>query len=228
MENKFDIPVHSIIIIIGPHLSGKTNLCKNKLVQDLYKNSRPDKPTNIQNISLEDIQRGLGQLSEETFHSKSKEMDLVKDQSLEILLHRVKVASSYPVNSEYIIVDANGMDISLRSDLKLIAKNNKYNVGVVILDYKNKEDYFKHIPEHEDDEGVKLYNTMIHVGVKALRSEVIPSIKKSDFKFIHKIQTNDFKSLEFTSSNFKSFSSKVLNPNTEFLIIGDVHVCLDE
>ncbi len=228
MEKTFDIPVHSIILMIGPVNSGKSHLCKNKLVHDLYKKSRPDKPTNIQNISLEDIQRGLGQLSDDTFHSHSKEMETVRPQALDILLHRVKIASSYPVNAEYIIVDVDGSDETLRSELKLIAKNNKYNMGVVILDYKNKEDYFKHIPEHEDDEGVKLYHTMIRTGVKVLRNLVIPSIKKNDFKFIHKIQTNDFKSLEFTSSNFKSFSSKVLNPNTEFLIIGDVHGCLDE
>ena len=230
MSNKkiLDIPVHSIILTVGPSGAGKTHFVKNHLIPGLQENGRPDRAVNIQNISSDDIKRGLGQMHEEDFHKYDNEMMYINKQAFDVLYNRVKAVTSYPLNAEYVIVDTKGVSEYFRDKIKEIAKSNNYNFGVIVFDYEDKEDYMKNIPEDAEDETKSFYRTLIHKDIKNLRRDVIGKLKSEGYKFTHKITSNDFDTYEIVSENFKEYVSRILDPNVEYTVIGDVHGCIDE
>ena len=230
MTNKkiFNIPVHSVILIVGPTYAGKSHFCKNHLMQDLAKNDRGDRPTNIQYVSSDNIRRGLGQLHPEDYTRFDNEMLYTSKQAFDLLYAQVEAATSYPVNAEYVIVDTKGLSDDFRGIIVDIAKKNNYNVGVVVLDYKDREDYYKNIPQEIGEQDMYFYKNQISKDVSRLRKETMAQLKKSIYGFIHKVTSNDFSKFGFESDNFQDFKERILNPAIQYHVIGDVHGCLDE
>ena len=225
MEKKiFNIPLHSVILMVGPTNSGKSHLCKNHLIQDLSKNARPDRPTNIQYISSDDIRRGLGQLHQDDFHKYSNEMLYTSKQTFDILNNRVKAVTSYPINAEYVIVDTKGLSDEFRQEIVDISKRNNYNVGVVVMDYKDRDDYYKNIPEDADEQDIYIYKTFISKDVKRLRTEAMAQLKKSVYNFIHKVTSTTSRSLvlkQITSRISKSvFLIQIHNTTSLVMCMG--------
>jgi len=225
MKNKlFNIPIHSIILLVGPANSGKTHLCKNVLLPELSKNSRPDRATNIQYISAEDISRSIGQLHFEDFHKYSNEMVYTSEMAMDMICNRVKNVTSYPLNAEYVVVDTVGLSDSFRQRLIGIAKESQYNIGAVVMNFNDKKEYFKYVPEDEKD----FFIPVIKNGLQVMKNDGKPLIAKKDFKFVHNIESIEFNGIGFESSNFQDFQERILNPNIKHVVIGDAHGCLDE
>lgn len=227
-KQTFDIPVHSIILIVGPTNSGKTTFCNEHLIPQLRQLNNPNKKVNVQYLSSDDIRRDL--IGIEDAHKYDNVMMHSSKQAFEILDAKLRAVTSYPINAEFVVVDTKGLADEFREDIRAVARQNNYNVVPIIFDYKKMGDYYKFIPEESDHYFAK----SIQKDVRKLRKEALAQVSKKKYGEVFKITDTEFSNIEIVSSNFETYKQHFLpfagefGDEFEWIVVGDVHGCLDE
>lgn len=216
----FSMPLHTIIMLIGPANAGKTTFTKDYLIPGLHANTNgASMGLNIQHISSDNIRRTL--LGDENMDKMNPLMGQVGDQTFNMLYTWVRCATSYPVNADFVVVDTTGLSAQFRDDIAAIAKENHYNLVCIMFDYKDRDDYYK-----REDEDAKGFVT--HKHVDKFKKEVLAQMNRKIFSNIFKVSGKDFENYQFRVSNFSEMQSRFLPEGVEYIIVGDTHGCFDE
>lgn len=241
--------VHTIIMMVGPSGSGKTEFAKNILIPGLSKNYDKSKnfAPNVQYISSDAIRRDILGVD---YDKMDEVMTESSTQAFEILFTKLKAVTTYPINAEYVILDTTGLSEKFRTDVLAIAKDNNYNVDVVVFDYKKVDEYKRNF-NSDSLKGVETGGRLVAKHMKRMKTEVLRTLKKDVYRNIFKIKSKDFLSEKTTNVynidsgeyelvddivpnyeafawDYEKYTDRILPTNYEWITIGDVHGCIVE
>lgn len=215
---EYKTKLHTIFLTVGPSGCGKSFFSEKYLVP-LLKNNFKEYVPNIQYISSDALRR---EVLGKDLHKYDQKMVHANEQAFNLLHQKLECVTSYPINAEFVIVDSTGLSDYFRKQVVETARKNHYSVEVVLFDYTKREEYFKYC------EDTPLARKIMNKHLKIFREEVYSKLSRRDFKAIHKIKSKDFAQVKFTVENVEEYLSHFLSDEFDYLMIGDVHGCLDE
>lgn len=207
---------HKIILLIGPSCVGKSTLSK------LIAQQASDENLKCAIISSDSIRRQL--LCDFEMDKMSGEMLESSQQAFSILENLVDAHTSYPVNTNIVVVDTTGLDPAFRQKMISIARKNHYQIEAIVLDF-GRIDLEKFVGLG----GGNLFVTQRHS--KKLREEVLPNINRKDFSFfkVFKKPEEIYGEVPFDFIRSENHEAQVyVNEEDRVVVIGDVHECVDE
>lgn len=219
-EFKISLKLNSIIMLIGPDGDGKTQFAMEQLMLQLKLSQTGNKRISISYISLKQILSEL--LDKQQVVEDSLESLQVIEQARDIAFNKIKNLSSYPVNSDFIIVDSNGFDEVFRQGVLDIGELNHYNVSVILFHYSDKTQFY--IVNPENGEQLRPFPHQI----KQLKQAASGGILKKDFSSFHVITQRDFDRYQISVEDYSLYDQYILPDNEQFIIVGDIHGCLRE
>ena len=211
----FDTQLHTIYLLIGPTSCGKTHFSKNILIQSLSKLLKDNNiDPNIQHISSDDIRRQL--LNNSNLNKYDMKMIEVSFQAFNTLYTYLDNVTQFPVNCHFAIVDTTGLNKEFRQNIINIAIKNHYNIEAIIFNFKDFEDYYRYRTDKK----------IIGGQIKKLREYTLKEISK---EFDRKHYIRDHKTQHnFIIKELTMYKQCILDSNKKYLVIGDVHECVDE
>lgn len=239
----FKIVPHSIYILCGPHgsesskfgefvseLSLFQNLSSKVIGSDILRRNLVD----AGGIYVDYASSYLGE-------SKSQSMLSVSAQAFELLFAELKAYTSYPVNTDVVVIDTTGMDEGFRKQVVEVGNRAGYRNVLVTFEYKTRADYATingvspTTQKGKDD---------IFYSVTRFRQKVLPSLNLKMFNERIRIKSKD-SFLQFLHNDTPTFEGAPL-PSEEtlllsqsffadgtlgtsiFAVIGDSHECVEE
>jgi len=202
-----------VIILVGPSGSGKTHFSKNYLIPKLKEVYQ-----NIQYISSDDLRREL--LGNPDLDKNDQQMMAVSEQAFELLYTKLKLATSYPVNAEFVIVDTTGLNLGFRHKVTTLAKDANYHTCCIPFLYKDRKEYYKYIENPN--------RVVITAQINRFNRTALAEMRKKDFDSYFYIKSKDFEDIEIQVEDAEAYKSHFLPTHLEYPIIGDVHGCYDE
>lgn len=132
--------VHTIFMLVGSTECGKTTFAKEVLVPGLrFEDGRGNIKANVQYLSSDGIRQELLGYEYDKYDQVMLE---ASEQAFRLLFERLKLATSFPINAEFVVVDTTGLSEDFRAKVKDIAVQNNYNLEVIVFDYRRREDYY--------------------------------------------------------------------------------------
>ena len=204
---------HTVILLCGPTLCGKTTWA-----------------SNLQEKVIVDVCSSVAMLSSDAYRSKlldypahkhSPDMLSVSKQAFALLFAELEAYTSYPVNTEYVIVDTTGFDEGFRKQVRDVAVKNGYSTVIVTFDYKNGEDYLVGCTTEEERFRVKGH-------LRKYKQKVLPTIYSKDWNQRIRVANREEPSFSFASSDTSPNTSLYVENNQAVAIIGDSHECVEE
>ncbi len=209
--------LHTIFLLVGPTECGKSTFAKNILIPQL-ECSCPEKNfyANVQYLSSDSIrQEILG-------HNYDKYDEIMMEssgQAFHLLGEKLKMVTSYPVNAEFIVADTTGLSLEFRNDVIETAKKNHYNIEVIVFDYKDRDEYYKS----------ERSKKVITKHIQRLKKEVLPLLSRENYNQIHRVKEKINKKEDFhvEITDIEIYKKCLLDEQTKYVIVGDVHECVD-
>lgn len=214
--------MHTLFLLVGPSGCGKSYFSKNVLIPKLQ--AELDKVgvvPNVQYISSDDLRREV--LGDISMHKHDPQMMEASKAAFELLHKRIDLAMSHPTLAHFTVVDTTGLSKQFRGQILEQAKEKNYNVACIIFDYKKNDEYYKYC---EDDSDYKGHVTRKHID--RLRKVFYKEFDRKPYKRVHKIKSKDFSEIEFEFTNMEQYAGCILDSDTIYDIIGDVHGCLED
>ena len=192
------IPLHTIIMFVGPIGCGKTTFAHEILLPALIAED-PLRGVTIKTAYLSDKE-----LADDTFFP-----------TLDAL-------SSFPTNTEFIVLDTSGLDASFRKNVNTIAQKNAYKVVTIVFDYSNREDYYVE----------PVLKATALQQIKQFQQNVLPVFKKEHYAQVFRLKQKDFLTNKYKyrieMKNLALYMSCHLPLDEHNIYIGDIHECLEE
>jgi len=211
-------------MFVGPSECGKTYFAEKVLIPQLQRQNRHIyKTLNIQHLSSDHFRRDMLGVNYNSMvdEKDDKNMDFVSEQAFTMLKTKLAAVLSYPVNADFIIVDTTGMSENFRKEVAQITNDANYSLQLIVFDYKNRDDYFKHLGgEHSRTKAVS-------DSIRRFKDKLF-ELSKKEYPNQSKVKSINFSEIVIEIENFQKFSEHFLNPNSNYIIIGDVHGCYDE
>lgn len=215
---------HSVVILVGPSRSGKSYLCNqlSRIYKERFSN------LNFPIINSDAIRERLtgeeDKFSELAFSSSHHSFRLLEAE-LEALI-------SYPQSLRNVIVfvDTRGLNEVFRQSIIRIAKEYNYNPAVLVMDYKDREDYFLHTDGITLSNGSPI-NQFISNDIQTLRSKFKPTSSNKIYTGgIHNItkphiSDGELRRLIGTSVDIWLHNNCFLpeDKNLRYMVVGDIH-----
>ena len=217
--------IHTIFMLIGPTECGKTTFAREVLIPGLrFADSSRNVRANVQYLSSDEIRQQL--LGYE--HDKYDQVMLeASEQAFHLLFERLKMATSFPVNAEFVVVDTTGLSEDFRAKVKEIAYQNNYNLEAIVFDYRKRDDYY----------ASERSRKLISQHVNRLRKDVLGFLAREGYSKVHKVRAKDFYDVEENRANpaytvviedLDEYLATILPQDQQYIIIGDVHECVDD
>ncbi|MBP2000823.1 putative kinase [Paenibacillus shirakamiensis] len=217
--------VHTIFMLIGSTECGKTTFAKEVLMPQLaFRDADTSMRSNVQYLSSDQIRQDLLGFEYDKYDQVMLE---ASEQAFHILFERLKMATRFPVHAEFIVVDTTGLSDEFRSQVRNVAHMHNYNVEVILFDYRNREDYYA------SDRSKKLITSHL----QRLKKDVLGSLSREGYTKIHRIRAKDFYDVpegkrnanyKVVIENLDEYLSTILPHNSKYIIVGDVHECIDD
>lgn len=217
--------LHTIFMLVGSTECGKTTFAKQVLMPQLrFADAGRNIRANVQYLSSDDIRQELLGYDYDKYDRLMLE---ASEQAFQLLFTKLKLATSFPINAEFVIVDTTGLAEDFRAKVKEIAHANNYNLEVVVFDYRQRSDYYA------SERSKKLITNHLN----RLRKEVLGSLSREGYGRIHKVRAKDFYSIEDGQSNPQysvviedqdAYLATILPQEQQYIVIGDVHECVDD
>ena len=212
-------------MLIGATESGKTTFAKEVLMPQLkFTDDTRAFKMNVQYISSDDIRREL--LGYE-YHKYDQVMLESSEQTFRILFEKLKAVTSFPINAEFVIVDTIGLSEEFRTRVREVAKEQQYNLEVIVFDYVKREDFYA------SEESKKLISTH----VDRLKRDVLKQISRSKYSRIHRIREKNFfnperglinQDYQVIIEDLQQYVDHILPHQYRYIMIGDVHEKIEE
>lgn len=215
-DNILELNMHSIILMVGPSGSGKSTLIENNIIPGIKKFGDD---ISIHHVSSDSIRREL--IGDDTISKSDPRMLSVSGQAFDLLDAKVKVLTSYPVNSNFVIVDSTGLNDKFRNSIKQIAKDNNYSLTVVMFDYKGRAPYTEFLTGEESKR-----TTLTQLD--HMRKNVMRDVCKKNYKHIFKVSNRNFNEISINVNGYDLIKECELSPEFDYVTIGDIHGCYDE
>ena len=217
-KQNFEILPHTIFLTIGASNSGKSYYCKNYLIPQLEKLSPigDRKNVHIAYLSSDDIRR---EILGENFDKYHPAMLAASKPAFDLLFQKMKSAMTFPVNTEFIIVDTKGTNEVFREKVYALAENFGYGVVPIIFNYSDYDEFSKYAP----------INQITMKDIKKTRASVAGIKKNSVVKGVIHLKNNNFeKAPNIICPKYELLSKCLLPENKEILVISDIHGRYDE
>lgn len=218
-DNTMVTRLHTIFLLVGPSMSGKTTFSKALKAALLRQGHDAGIPYRIARISSDEQRQELLQTPWLTNHSRA--MLEVSQPAFEMLFAKLKAAIAYPVSSEFVIVDTTGLNEKFREDVLNLGKDQGYNVELVVFDYK-KEEALRFVPES--------FRKEVLFQLNKLRKDVLGNLKARRFTKRTSIKSRDpeyWRFLKVSIENQEQYRKCRLFLDAEktqkIAIIGDIH-----
>ena len=216
---QINTKLHTVYILVGATECGKTTFANAILRPQLqFADHAKGFKSNVQVISSDQIRQELLGYEYDKYDHLMME---ASSQAFELLYTLLELKTSFPVNAEFVIIDTTGLSADFRIKIRDIARENQYNVEVIVFDYKDRSDYYTSERSHR----------LITKHLSRLRKEVMPSLAKEKYDGIHKIKKKDFlenPDYQVKIENKNEFLATLLPQHQDYAVIGDVHECVDE
>jgi predicted kinase len=217
--------VHTIFMLVGSTECGKTTFAKEVLIPGLrFEDTSRNVRTNVQYLSSDQIRQEVLGYEYDKYDQVMLESS---EQAFHLLFERLKMVTSFPVNAEFVVVDTTGLSKDFRAKVKEIAFQNNYNLEIIVFDYRKREDYYA------SERSKKLITNHIN----RLKKEVLGSLPREGYGKIHKVRAKDFCVAEEGRANpeyriivedLDAYLATILPQDQQYIIIGDVHECVDD
>lgn len=217
--------VHTIFMLIGSTECGKTTFANEVLMPQLrFRDELKGVNANVQYISSDSIRQELLGADYDKYDQVMLE---ASDQAFRLLFEKLRLVTTFPINAEFVVVDTTGLADHFRAKVREIAKENNYNLEVILFDYRKRDDYYA------SERSKKLITSHIN----RLRKEVLGSLSGEKYGKIHKVRAKDFYSpiekqanedYKVVIEDADEYLSTILPLDQKTIIVGDVHECVDE
>lgn len=217
--------VHTVFMLVGSTECGKTTFAKEVLIPGLrFEDANRKVRANVQYLSSDQIRQEVLGYEYDKYDQVMLESS---EQAFHLLFERLKMVTSFPVNAEFVVVDTTGLSEDFRAKVKEIAIQNNYNLEVIVFDYRKREDYYA------SERSKKLITNHIN----RLKKEVLGSLPREGYGKIHKVRAKDFYAAEEGRANpeyqilvedLDAYLATILPQDQQYIIIGDVHECVDD
>lgn len=221
--------VHTIFMLVGATECGKTTFAQEVLIPQLkLEDESKGLRTNVQYLSSDSIRQEILGYDYDKYDQVMLE---ASSHTFQLLFERLKLVTSWPINAEFVIMDTIGLAEDYRSKVREIATLNNYNLEVILFDYRKREDYYA------SERSKKLISSHLN----RLRKEVLPVLSREGYGKIHKVRAKDFilevegegKGLpnpdyRVIIQDWVAYASAVLPQDQEYIVVGDVHECVQE
>lgn len=244
------IPLHTIILFVGPSNSGKDYFIDNVLQPGL-RSCENGFRFNIQVISSDAIRRDI--MNDPAADKMDDRMLMVSEQAFHLLYTRVRSVTTYPVNAHFVIVNTTGLSKDFRNEILKIADDNHYNVIAVVFDYK-RDEYFRFAKDN-------FHKSVIKGHLSRFREELADITHK---KYLDVFRVKSYKQMDEMCGNLPArisdhldavpgstpasaimsmigpvkydievpdlerYKEHMLDNNKSYYVIGDIHACLEE
>ncbi|MEK8130348.1 metallophosphoesterase [Paenibacillus filicis] len=216
--------VHTIFMLIGSTECGKTTFAREVLIPQLrFEAAGTSLKANVQVLSSDSIRQEVLGFDYDKYDQVMLESS---EQAFHLLFERLKMATSFPVNAEFVVVDTTGLSEDFRAKVREIAKANHYNLEVILFDYKKREDYY----------ASERSKRLITNHINRLRKEVLGSLAREGYEAVHRVRAKDFYDPEGGMANpayqvqikdLEAYLSTILPQHQRYIVIGDVHECIE-
>ncbi|MCL6604005.1 MAG: metallophosphoesterase [Paenibacillus sp.] len=217
--------VHTIFMLVGATECGKSTFAKEVLIpqlkfEDAYRGLR----MNVQYLSSDGIRQEVLGYDYDKYDQVMLESS---SHAFQLLFERLKLVTSFPINAEFVVMDTIGLSEDYRSKVREIAQMNHYNLEVILFDYRKREDYYA------SERSKKLISNHLN----RLRKDVLPVLSREGYSKIHKVRAKDFYQTDEGQPNpdyrvvvqdVENYVSAVLPQEQEYIVVGDVHECVQE
>ncbi|MGO4348341.1 metallophosphoesterase [Paenibacillus sp. MCAF9] len=217
--------VHTIFMLIGTTECGKTTFANEVLMPQLrFRDDSKGMNANVQYISSDSIRQ---ELLGSDYDKYDQIMLEASDQAFRLLFEKLRLVTTFPINAEFVVVDTTGLSEDFRARVREVAKENNYNLEVVLFDYKKRDDYYS------SERSKKLITSHIN----RLRKDVLGSLSREKYSKVHKVRAKDFYSPmdKVANPDYKiiiedaaEYLDVFLPLDQKTIIVGDVHECVDE
>ncbi|MFF2480071.1 metallophosphoesterase [Paenibacillus sp. NPDC058071] len=217
--------VHTIFMLVGSTECGKTTFAKEVLIPGLrFEDANRNVRANVQYLSSDQIRQEVLGYEYDKYDQVMLESS---EQAFHLLFERLKMATSFPINAEFVVVDTTGLSEDFRAKVKEVAYQNNYNLEVIVFDYRKREDYYA------SDRSKKLITNHIN----RLKRDVLGALPREDYGKIHKVRAKDFYMVDQQKANpaykmiiddLEVYLATVLPQDHQYIIIGDVHECVED
>lgn len=212
---EMNIPMKSIIMMIGPTGCGKSTFISQKLKPAL--NRAFAYKANIQVISSDDYRH---KMLDATYDKHDERMAYASDGAFKMMMTHLDAVTTFPVLADFVIIDATNLSEKSRQQFIDKAKEKHYQLVGFCFDFNDREDYFKGtLPEH-------LY--AINQGLKKFKTDTLSEIRRKDFAYFHKIKSKDAEFELTPDPSYVLHTNSILPEFAQYFIVGDLHGCLDE
>ncbi|WP_242771246.1 metallophosphoesterase [Brevibacillus parabrevis] len=218
--------VHTIFMLVGPTECGKTTFAQQVLIPQLgIADAGKRLQANVAYISSDQLRQELLGYAYDKYDQVMLE---ASEQAFRLLFEKLRLVTSFPINAPFVVVDTTGLAEDFRARVREIAKENHYNVEVILFDYHKREDYYA------SERSKKLISSHI----LRLKKEVLRALSKEGYAKIHRIRAKDFAAAEHGTNGATSYEvhienkadylATILAPDKKYIIVGDVHECVQE
>lgn len=208
---KFEFKPNSVIILAGASHSGKSTFAK------ALKEKLMDQGKTVKIVSSDSLRRELLGLPESADARTIKVLG-VSAQAFNLLYAQIEAHTTYPVNTDYVIVDTTGLSQAFRDKVNSIAKQNNYANYLVVFEYNERT-----LLERNK---LPIMIPVIKKQVSDVKRKLQPNLNSKEYLKIYRIRKefDDF-FVETLSSSF-SVIKYLRQENNHLVLIGDVHECV--
>lgn len=212
--STIDLRMHTIILLVGPSGCGKTYFTEKNIIPQVK-----EKGFSFAHLSSDSIRREL--IGDMGASKMDPRMSYASKAAFSLLNAKLRALTSYPINTEFVVVDSTGLSKDFRDDIKKIAEENNYNLVVVVFDYKGRSPYYDYITDEES-------KAVTSRQIDYMRKDVMSEISKKNYRDIYKVKSRDFDKYKINFSNVERYQECKLSEELDYVIIGDIHGCYKE
>ncbi|MDR2869358.1 MAG: metallophosphoesterase, partial [Deferribacteraceae bacterium] len=213
MIREITTQLHTIFLLVGPSGCGKSTFAERYL--------KPQLDLIVEGAQIVSSDSIRNELIGTQYHKHDIEMLYVSDQAFNLLYAKVEALSSFPVNAPFIIVDTIGLSEDFRKDIRNIALKNQYHIEVIVFTYPDRAMYLSYLDAH--------YNIkLVTKHITRLNKEVLRELGKKTYNRVHRVRGRDFENYKIVVEDAELYKRCMLDNNTQYTVIGDIHGCLDE
>lgn len=216
---KISTKLHTVFITVGPSMCGKTTFSQQLHLALGYQLNKAGLGTSGKVVHLNSDAERMQVMCDDRLHRYAPSMGEASEAAFNVMMAKFKAAISFPINSEFVIIDTTGMNDTFRKEIRKLAEQNEYRTELITFEYANYE-YWSQSTEEE--------KLVVQSSAKRFKQSVLPNLGRKDHDGCIRIRERDankWRDLEVEIENLATYANSqlFLKKDQRLNIIGDVH-----